>query len=164
MKNKRIVLSKHVTFDETSLLKSTVSQQVERTKSKDVSHRVEVDATLPSPVDSVSMRTFTGCVIELRSYSHFWCWTGWRHWWECWIICSYRTKIKSRKWVKKYESQVGPRQVEGHCSPWWSWGGSYDLVKSVHCWRFSYKCMSLMELISMNCDRLGPLGKVRRQP
>ena len=35
--NKKIVLSQHVTFDETSLLKSTVSQQVERTKTKDVS-------------------------------------------------------------------------------------------------------------------------------
>ena len=42
--NKKIVLSKYVTFDETSLL-STVSQQVERTKTKDVLQRVEVDAT-----------------------------------------------------------------------------------------------------------------------
>ena len=55
--NKKIVLRKHVTFDETSLLKPTVSQQVERTKTKDVSQRVEVDAT-PSPlVGSVSVRT-----------------------------------------------------------------------------------------------------------
>ena len=36
-KNKKIVLSQHVTFDETSLLKSTVSQLVERVKTKDVS-------------------------------------------------------------------------------------------------------------------------------
>ena len=35
--NKKIVLSQHVTFDETLLLKSTVSQQVERMKTKDVS-------------------------------------------------------------------------------------------------------------------------------
>ena len=42
-KSKKIVLSKHVTFDETSLLKSTISQQVERLKTKDVSQRVEVD-------------------------------------------------------------------------------------------------------------------------
>ena len=35
--NKKIVLSKHVTFDRTSLLKSTISQQVERMKTKDVS-------------------------------------------------------------------------------------------------------------------------------
>jgi len=41
-------------LDETSLLKST--QQVERLKTKDVSQRVEVDATLPPPVGSVSVR------------------------------------------------------------------------------------------------------------
>ena len=35
--NKKIVLRKYVTFDETSLLKSTVSQQVEKLKTKDVS-------------------------------------------------------------------------------------------------------------------------------
>ena len=34
--NKKIVLTKHVTFDETSLLKSTISQQLERLKIKDV--------------------------------------------------------------------------------------------------------------------------------
>ena len=44
-------------FDETSVLKSTVSQQVERTETKEVSQRVEVDATSPSPVGSVSART-----------------------------------------------------------------------------------------------------------
>ena len=55
--NKKIVLSKHVTFDEMSLLKSTVSQQVERMKINDVSQRVEVDATPPTPVGSVSVRT-----------------------------------------------------------------------------------------------------------
>ena len=48
--NKKIVMSQHVTFDETSVLKFTVSQQVERTKTKEVSQRVEVDATPPSPV------------------------------------------------------------------------------------------------------------------
>jgi len=51
------VLSQYVTFDETSLMKSTVSQQEERTKIKDVSQRVEVDATPPPPVGSVSVRT-----------------------------------------------------------------------------------------------------------
>ena len=35
--NKKIVFSQYVTVDETSVLKSTVSQQVERTKTKDVS-------------------------------------------------------------------------------------------------------------------------------
>jgi len=53
--NNKIVLSKHVTFNETSLLKSTISQQEERLKTKNVSQRVEVDATLLSPVDSVSV-------------------------------------------------------------------------------------------------------------
>jgi len=55
--NKKIVMSQHVTFDETSVLKSTISQQVERMKTKEVSQRVEVDATPPSPVGSVSVRT-----------------------------------------------------------------------------------------------------------
>ena len=43
--NKKIVLSRHVTFAETSVLKSTVSQQVERTETKEVLQRVDVDAT-----------------------------------------------------------------------------------------------------------------------
>ena len=43
-------------FEETSLLNSTISQQVEKLKTKDVLHRVEVDATPPSPVGSVSVR------------------------------------------------------------------------------------------------------------
>jgi len=55
--NKKIVLSKHVTIDETLLLKSTISQQVERLKTKDVLQRVEVDSTPPPLVGSVSVRT-----------------------------------------------------------------------------------------------------------
>ena len=51
------MLSQYATFDETSLLKSTISQLVERTETKEVSQRVEVDATPPSPVGSVSVRT-----------------------------------------------------------------------------------------------------------
>ena len=51
--NKKIVLIQHVTFDETSLLKFTISQQVERLKTKDVSQRMEVDATSPPPVGLV---------------------------------------------------------------------------------------------------------------
>ena len=47
--NKKIVMSRHVTFGETSVLKSTVSQQVERTKTKEASQRVEVDATPVGP-------------------------------------------------------------------------------------------------------------------
>ena len=46
-----------VTFDQTSVLKSIVSQQVERTKTKEVSQVVEVDTTPPSPVSSVSLKT-----------------------------------------------------------------------------------------------------------
>jgi len=46
------MLSKHVTFNETSLLKSTISQEVKRLNTKDVSQQVEVDAP-PSPVDSI---------------------------------------------------------------------------------------------------------------
>ena len=56
-KNKKFVLSQHVTFDKTLVLKSTVSQQVERLKIKDVSQQVEVDATPPSLVGSVSVGT-----------------------------------------------------------------------------------------------------------
>ena len=51
--NKKIMLSKHVTFDETSLLKSTISQQVESLKTKDILQWVEVDAIPLSPVGSV---------------------------------------------------------------------------------------------------------------
>ena len=51
------MLSQHVTFDETSVLKSTVSQQTKRTKTKDVSKRVDVHATSPPPVGSVQVKT-----------------------------------------------------------------------------------------------------------
>jgi len=53
LENKKIVLSKNVTFNDTSLLKSTISQQVECLKTKDVSQWVKVNATPPSPVGSV---------------------------------------------------------------------------------------------------------------
>ena len=53
--NKKIVLSKHVAFDDASLLKSTVSQRVKRTKTKNVLQQVEVDATPLPPVGSVSV-------------------------------------------------------------------------------------------------------------
>ena len=49
---KKIVMSRNVTFGETAVLKSTVSQQVERTETKERSQRVEVDATPSSPVGS----------------------------------------------------------------------------------------------------------------
>jgi len=54
--NKKIMLSKHVTFDETSLLKSTISQQMERLKTKDVLQRMEIDVIPPPPVGSVSVK------------------------------------------------------------------------------------------------------------
>jgi len=38
------------------LLKSTISQQVERMKTNDISQWVEVDTTTPSPVASISFR------------------------------------------------------------------------------------------------------------
>jgi len=50
------VLSKYITFDETSLLKSTILPGGE-IEDKDVSQRVEVDATPPPPVGSVSIKT-----------------------------------------------------------------------------------------------------------
>ena len=53
--NKKIVLSKPVTINETSLLKSTISQQEERLKTKNVPQQVEVDATPPFSVGSVSV-------------------------------------------------------------------------------------------------------------
>ena len=49
------MLRKHVTFNETLLLKSTISQQVGRLNTKEVLQQVEVDATPPTPVDSLSV-------------------------------------------------------------------------------------------------------------
>ena len=53
--NKKIVLSRYITFDKISLLKSTVSLQVERMKTIEGPQRMEVDTTPPSSVDSVSV-------------------------------------------------------------------------------------------------------------
>jgi len=103
------VLNKHATLDETSLLKSTVSQQVERLKTKDVSQQVEVDATPPPPVGSVSVRTsldvtqggdhvasFNAEQVEDIDKNV-----------ELFTVIG--IKIKPRKWVKKHEYQVGER-------------------------------------------------------
>jgi len=54
-KDKRFFLSKDVTFDEASMLKPTISQQVEIEKTKGVSQQVESDATSPSLKRSVSL-------------------------------------------------------------------------------------------------------------
>ena len=48
--NKKIVWSKYVIFDEISLLKSIMSQQAERMKTKNVLQRVKIDATPLSPI------------------------------------------------------------------------------------------------------------------
>ena len=47
-RNKKIMLSNHIMFNKTSLLKSTVSQQVESMKNKKILQRVEDDVTPPS--------------------------------------------------------------------------------------------------------------------
>jgi len=115
--NKKIMLSKHVTFDETSLLKSTISQQVETLKIKDVLQRVEVDITLPPPIGSVSIRTSLDVtpggdhmanfdadqVEDIDENVKFFAAIG--------------TKINLRKWMKKHESQVGEHEKVGRCSP-----------------------------------------------
>ena len=104
---KKIVLSQHVIFDETSLLKSTISQQVERLKIKDVSQRVEVDATPPPPICSVRsspdvtpggdhVASFDAEQVEDIDENV-----------ELFVVIG--TKINPRKWVKKHESQIGER-------------------------------------------------------
>ena len=54
--NKKFMLSRYVAFDKSLLLKSFISQHVERMKTKDISQRVEVNATPSSPVGSVLVR------------------------------------------------------------------------------------------------------------
>ena len=102
-------LSRHVTFDETSVTKSTVSQQMERTKTKKVSQQVEVDATPPSLVGSVSVKTSpkvtpgenhvaridTEQVEDIDENVE--------------LFAAIGTKVKPRKWVKKHESQACDR-------------------------------------------------------
>ena len=47
-------MSRDVTFDETSMVKSTDSQQVKSEKTNRISQQVESDAIPPSPGSSVS--------------------------------------------------------------------------------------------------------------
>ena len=106
-KNKKIVLSKHVTFDETSLLKSTISQQVERLKTKDVSQRVEVDATPPSSVCSVPVRfspDVTPGGVHIASFDVEQVENIDKN---VKLFAVIGIKINPGKWVKKHESQVG---------------------------------------------------------
>jgi len=60
-------------FNEVSLLKSTISQQVERMKIKNVSQRIKVDATSPFPVGSVSVKISPDVTLGEKSGSHFGC-------------------------------------------------------------------------------------------
>ena len=50
LKNKKIILSMDVTFDETPMVEPTDSQQVESEKTSKISVQVESDAT-PPPLD-----------------------------------------------------------------------------------------------------------------
>ena len=91
------------------MLKSTVSQQVKRTKTKEVSQWVEVDATPPLSIGLVSVKTspdvtpggdhITNFDAEQIEDIHE----------NVKLFAVIETKINSRKWVKKYESQVGER-------------------------------------------------------
>jgi len=108
-KNNKIVLSKHATFDETSLLKFTISQQVERLKTKNVSQRVEVDTTPPPPVGSVSVRTSLDVTPSGDHVASFDAEQVEDIDENVKLFTAIRTKINLRKWVKKYESQVVQR-------------------------------------------------------
>ena len=82
---------------------------MEGTTSKDVSRRVEINATPPPSVGSVSVRTspnvtpggdhvassYAKQVEDIDENIE--------------LFATVRTKIKPRKWVKKHESQVGDR-------------------------------------------------------
>ena len=54
--DRKFLLSRDVTFDEASMLKPKVSQQVETSKTKEVSQQVENDANSPSLESSASVR------------------------------------------------------------------------------------------------------------
>jgi len=55
-KDKKISLNRDVTFDESSVVKPTDSQQVENEKSNMISQQVESGVTSPSPNSSVSFK------------------------------------------------------------------------------------------------------------
>ena len=60
-KDKKFVLSRDVMFDKASMLKFTISQQVEIEKTKGILQQVESNATSPSPKRLVSLEiTSTG--------------------------------------------------------------------------------------------------------
>jgi len=75
-------------------------------KTKDVSQRVEVDATPPSPVGSVLVRTSLDVTAGGDHVASF----DTKHVEDIdkniELFAAIGTKIKLRKWVKKHESQV----------------------------------------------------------
>ena len=56
--DRKFVLSRDVTLDETSMLKSTISQQVKIERTKEVSQQMESDATSLSLESSVLWRSY----------------------------------------------------------------------------------------------------------
>jgi len=69
-------------------------------KTNDLSQRVEVDATPPPPVDSVSVEissdvTLGGDQVAIIDTE------------QVELVATKGTKLNPRKWVKKYESQIG---------------------------------------------------------
>jgi len=56
IKDKKTILSKNVTFNETSMMKSNHSQQVESKKTTEVPQQVESDATPRTPSSSISFK------------------------------------------------------------------------------------------------------------
>ena len=96
-------------FDETSVLKSTVSQQEERTKTKEVSQRVGIDATPPSLVGSVSVRTSLEVTPDGDHIASFDTEQVEDIDENVKLFVAIGSKINPWKWVKKNESQIGER-------------------------------------------------------
>ena len=78
-------------------------------KTNDVSQRVEVDATPPPPVCSVSVRTSPDVTPGENHVASFDAEQVEDIDENVELFAAIRTKIKSRKWVKKYESQACDR-------------------------------------------------------
>ena len=113
---------------------------------------MEVDATPPSPVGSVSVKSSPDVtpgedhvvrvdIEEVEDIGE-----------NVELFAAIGTKVKPRTWVKKHESQACNRDklklktVVLHDD---SKEDSYNSVRSVHCRRFSHRCLSSMELISI---------------
>ena len=100
------MVSQHVTFDETSMLKSTVSQQVERMKTKKVSQRVKVDATPPSPVGSASVRISPDVTPGEDHVASFDAEKVEDIDENVELFAAIETKVKPRMWVKKHNLKL----------------------------------------------------------